>query len=363
MTTTIPTINNYVRLFRIKGLGYLINNLWMNYYKELNCIALVHHQEYTSYMPKETFTKTQDDGLKLFSHETKFIKFKEEAEGYFREVIEFSEKILQQEDISEGDIALFFEYLSGLFYYYSRTEFFYTDKAFQESIQQNDKILTGNLKLLGQLKNDARASLNQIFFGNQSYLNRILIQIGCQHNIDSRELYHYGTREIIASFNHQKIQSSELDKRRKAILMIGKNNALNILTGAEAEGAIISFIKEEKTSSDEIKGTIANQGKVCGKVKVIVSGYDNFDQLHHAINQMNKNDILVAETTSPELLLACQKAAAIITNQGGMLSHAAIISRELNIPCIVGTMNATNMLKDGDFVEVDAYTGIIKKLK
>lgn len=57
-----------------------------------------------------------------------------------------------------------------------------------------------------------------------------------------------------------------------------------------------------------------------------------------------------------------QKAAAFITNEGGTISHAAIVSRELNIPCIMGTKVATQVLKDGDLVEVDTNTGKVTRL-
>jgi pyruvate,water dikinase len=62
------------------------------------------------------------------------------------------------------------------------------------------------------------------------------------------------------------------------------------------------------------------------------------------------------------MILACKKAGAIITDEGGILSHAAVISRELNIPSVIGTKIATEILKDGDMVEVDANRGLIKKL-
>ena len=79
---------------------------------------------------------------------------------------------------------------------------------------------------------------------------------------------------------------------------------------------------------------------------------------------MNEGEILVAETTSPDIIAACKKAAAIITNQGGQLSHAAIVSRELGIPCIIGTDKDVILnIKTGDDLEVDADNGIIKILK
>ena len=78
---------------------------------------------------------------------------------------------------------------------------------------------------------------------------------------------------------------------------------------------------------------------------------------------MKKRDVLVAISTGPEIILACQKAGAIITDEGGIISHAAIISRELKIPCIIGTKVATKVLRDGDLVEVDAEKGVVRKIK
>ena len=67
--------------------------------------------------------------------------------------------------------------------------------------------------------------------------------------------------------------------------------------------------------------------------------------------------------TSPDYVPAMKKSAAIITDQGGMLSHAAIISRELNIPCIVGANNATELINSGDLIEVDANNGVVRILE
>ena len=67
--------------------------------------------------------------------------------------------------------------------------------------------------------------------------------------------------------------------------------------------------------------------------------------------------------TRPEFLPLLRQAKAIITDEGGLTCHAAIISRELGIPCIIGTKMATRILKDGDLVEVDANKGIVRKIK
>ena len=81
------------------------------------------------------------------------------------------------------------------------------------------------------------------------------------------------------------------------------------------------------------------------------------------IPKMQKGEILVASMTRPEYVPAMKKAVAIVTDEGGLMSHAAIVSRELGIPCIVGTKIATSTLKTGDIVEVDADKGIVRKIK
>ena len=81
------------------------------------------------------------------------------------------------------------------------------------------------------------------------------------------------------------------------------------------------------------------------------------------MKKMNKGDILVAVQTMPQLLPAMKKAAAFVTDIGGLVCHAAIVARELGTPCIIGTWNATKILKDGDLVEVDADEGVVKILK
>jgi len=101
-----------------------------------------------------------------------------------------------------------------------------------------------------------------------------------------------------------------------------------------------------------IQGKTAFGGYAKGKVKKILKLED--------VRNFKKGEILAAPTTLPEYLPAIKKASAIIANEGGLLSHAAIISRELKIPCVIGTKAATSVLKDGDLVEVDADKGVVR---
>ncbi|MBI5002592.1 hypothetical protein HZC31_04355 [Candidatus Woesearchaeota archaeon] len=111
---------------------------------------------------------------------------------------------------------------------------------------------------------------------------------------------------------------------------------------------------ENKGKNEVIKGLVAFKGKITGKVKIVRS--------YHDVKNVEIGDILIANTTHPTYLPAMQKAAAFVTNEGGIISHAAIVSREMKKPCIVGTKIATKILKDGDLIEVDAEKGTVRKL-
>jgi phosphohistidine swiveling domain-containing protein len=122
-------------------------------------------------------------------------------------------------------------------------------------------------------------------------------------------------------------------------------------------GQIFSVFEKEytKASNREIKGTVAYAGQVTGRVQIVANG--------RQINSFKPGRILVALMTSPDYILAMKRAKAIVTDDGGLTCHAAIVARELKKPCIVGTRNATRLLHDGDLVEVDANQGKVKIIK
>ena len=115
------------------------------------------------------------------------------------------------------------------------------------------------------------------------------------------------------------------------------------------------MIPSVKEGITEVKGEIGSPGKASGQVKIIM----NVDDFH----KMQPNDVLVTTMTTPDFVILMQKAAAIVTDIGGLLCHAAIISRELNKPCVIGTKIGTKVFKDCDMVEVDANKGIVRKIK
>lgn len=128
------------------------------------------------------------------------------------------------------------------------------------------------------------------------------------------------------------------------------------MTGNEAKFLKQILDKKIEERYREIKGMVTSMGeipKIRGEVRVV------FDP--HGVD-IPKGTILVSPMTRPDFVHLIHKAAAIITDQGGVTSHAAIIAREFGIPCIVGTGTATKLLKDGDIIEVDCTSGIVVKL-
>ena len=103
-----------------------------------------------------------------------------------------------------------------------------------------------------------------------------------------------------------------------------------------------------------IRWVTAYRGKIQWKVKIVT----HTSQL----DKVNVGDILVTQMTFPSFISAMHRASAFVTDEGGITCHAAIIARELKKPCIIGTKNATKILKDGDLVEVDAENGVVKIL-
>jgi phosphoenolpyruvate synthase/pyruvate phosphate dikinase len=101
----------------------------------------------------------------------------------------------------------------------------------------------------------------------------------------------------------------------------------------------------------ELPAFDASSGTVTGRVRIVHSAED--------AASFRNGEILVADKTLPDWVPLMMRAKAIVTNNGGLVSHAAIVARELGVPAIVGTQNATTKLRDGMTVTVDGQTGII----
>ncbi|MBU0472000.1 MAG: hypothetical protein KKF89_00335 [Nanoarchaeota archaeon] len=188
------------------------------------------------------------------------------------------------------------------------------------------------------------------------YIGLFLKEASKRTKINLQSLEYTTGFELEKILEGKKVNIKEIKQRQKltgVIFTPKKGNILNFEKAQQLEKEIDSFNKEDIFG--DLRGNIANLGKATGKVKIIKS--------HEDFHKMNKGDILVTSMTRPEFVPVMKKAAAIVTDEGGITCHAAIISRELGIPCIIGTKAATRILKDNDIIEVNANHGTVKKIK
>jgi len=127
-------------------------------------------------------------------------------------------------------------------------------------------------------------------------------------------------------------------------LYILQTRPVTALAVAEVEGE-----EAEETAPVLVSGSPAGPGAAVGPVKIVVSSSE--------IDGVEKGDVLVAEMTTPDFVPAMKRAAAIVTDRGGRTCHAAIVSRELGIPCVVGAGEATTRLRNDQLVTVDGGQG------
>jgi phosphoenolpyruvate synthase/pyruvate phosphate dikinase len=172
---------------------------------------------------------------------------------------------------------------------------------------------------------------------------------------DLRQLW---PEEFVQLLTEKKEFSHEYltQKNILSLIEISENNAKQFV-GSEAKIELskrLSFSATKIEETSEFKGSIASVGKVRGIARII----HNYNE----VGKVNKGDILVSTMTSPQYMSGIIRASALVTDDGGLTCHAAIIARELKKPCIVGTKIATRTLKDGDLIEVDANKGLVRKI-
>lgn len=198
-----------------------------------------------------------------------------------------------------------------------------------------------------------KAYRKDVLFHGCYIQDRILKELGKRAGLSLMQMKHLAHFEI-NKFNN--ISANELNQRIKFSVIHTVKAKTKIISGPKAKAFLAKQFFEKVTIEDvsELKGTPACVGRVKGVIKVIDAPEE--------MGKMNAGDIMVSHATFPSLVPAMKKAAAIVTDDGGLTCHAAIVARELKTPCVVGTKIATKVLKDGDRVEVDANEGVVRKI-
>jgi phosphohistidine swiveling domain-containing protein len=231
-------------------------------------------------------------------------------------------------------------------------------KRKQEFIRKNN--LSKELKMLIEINNvmsilhDTRKE--SITEANH-FIDLFLERVGKELNIPLELMRYAAAYEIYNEKKREKITKELLQERKgQCVFTYQRNKECQSWTGKEAKEIIAEINKEhDQKEHDILHGHCASEGVVIGIIRVC-RGLDT-------IKHFKENEILVACMTQPEFVPAMKKAAAIVTDEGGLTCHAAIISRELHKPCIISTKKATRVLKNGMKVEVNATEGYVRIIK
>ena len=191
------------------------------------------------------------------------------------------------------------------------------------------------------------------FYSAFPLLDEVAKRVSLTRNV----LKYYTPQEILRALAaREKLDIEKGMARKNNFVMLVEDNQYAQFEGSDAREVMRNEYSEEKVEKISfIKGVCAFPGKVQGKVKILFDARE--------MRKVESGDILVCEATNPDLIIAMGRAGAIVTNEGGITSHAAIVSREMKKPCVIATKTATKVLRDGDIVEVDADKGIVRIIK
>ncbi|MBI5037343.1 MAG: hypothetical protein HZC01_01360 [Candidatus Kerfeldbacteria bacterium] len=190
------------------------------------------------------------------------------------------------------------------------------------------------------------------------YVGLVIHEIHRRVSIDERYLYQLGVREVLelrAIRELKRIRGVLIERYRSGCFVVTEGLQEYIASGPQYRQLNQRYQHAATTTtSNDLHGSSATMGTAIGRAVICRN--------LASLKNVRRGDIIIASMTRPEYMPALRKAVGIVTDEGGITCHAAIVSRELGIPCIVGTQYATKVFKDGDMIEVRANHGIVRKI-
>lgn len=289
-----------------------------------------------------------------------FVEHSPEVQNYIQEFDYYKSNYAKVNHISaqevEEELLKFLKNEQSLNEKFKELSTFYTTQSKKiQAILDKHQVKTNPLFFF-QLLTYWREHRKKINLKGFHILDRLLTPLEQQTGI-SKSLLRCLTHEELGHVVKGLISQDQLKHRfEKGVMLSVRESGYTLIEGEQA-----TSLKEElegrlrgQMSSGVIKGQVACQGYAKGIARIIL-GTDDF-------HRFNEGEILVTGMTRPEFLPLMKKAAGIVTNEGGITCHAAIVSRELGKPCIIGTQQATQLIKDGQLVEVRANHGTVRVL-
>lgn len=249
----------------------------------------------------------------------------------------------EKDDLSEGLFRGYLEAIRGYYKYSISVKYFLDGQAPDKA----ERFLP--------LLEPARLYGEPVFTRSVAFMRGVAAKASVRYGIPADEVL-YLTRdeflELVAG-EHTPPVSILTSRRASSVLCFRRGEEAVFVSGDEARETR-DALAPSGVFSGSVLGSIAFAGKARGVARII---------LDPARQQFRDGEVLVTGMTRPEYLPLFRRAAAVVTDAGGVLSHAAITARELKKPCVIGTKIATQVLEDGDLVEVDAERGVVHVLK
>lgn len=211
-----------------------------------------------------------------------------------------------------------------------------------------------------------RFELKNAWAGAETGFRKLFEEVARRMGVSLQELMGaydlYDMRQALRTGKTPSLQ--EMRKRKAFYAYHNFEGELKCVEGEAAKTVVKSVLPHffDLEEVAEVKGVVASKGKTEGRAFVVLNA--GIKELLEDAAKCREGNILVTAMTQPSMVVLARKAAAIVTDEGGITSHAAVISREFGVPCVVGTHKATKVLQTGDWVEVNAEgsQGVVRKL-
>ncbi len=192
------------------------------------------------------------------------------------------------------------------------------------------------------------------------HMEKLMTEIGRRLGLSLRQARSIPPLELQTVLDAGHVDINRLNSLyRMHIVVPHAEGKIELLEGEQAQAFIDTYLPKVSSKKLDKIATIIGNCACAGFARGVVRVINQTADMH----KMRDGDILISIATTPAIVPAMKKAAAIVTDEGGLTCHASIVSRELGIPCIVSTKLVTKVLKDGDMVEVDAQNGLVKLIE
>ena len=395
----MTNLTNLTFLWRENYIGYLwASNVTAKAYFLDSGFLIYEHGVLSAYATSQELDAASNLTSKLFDNPQEILKLEKNFQNIRGKIKKLKPRFFDKKirKISDKDLyGLFMTLIEGLKDYictYRWTEPHYIEKIEQtafnlisgkisekESVEKViAKILSGeNKKIYAKYKlNDQMIKmlrlLNEIakMRFEAKKINALFVSLSEKILREAARRTYFAVSQI-SQFSLQELKDLLLRGSEPNIKRINKRQKeyaleINVLNNSKVEELSEIRTKElikydrRQDELDSFKGLTVYPGIISGTVRVVptMSGAKEYKEF---IKTLKHTNVIVAPMTVPELASVFSKVAAVITDEGGLMSHAALVAREKKVPCIIGTRIATRALRDGDVVTVDANNGVVTK--